>query len=267
MAKLRPLADRAAAEAARMQKLGKKPRESAVYRDLVARMRGLINTEINHGLNRLVALHRPHRIILEKLDFRGCDLSRRMNRLLTNCGRGAVQRKIADLEQRLGIVVEEVDPAYSSQTCSSCGFVHPKNRSGEIFRCRACGLRIHADVNGARNLRTSAELAQSGPTPVEPPGRPGTGDEKGRPDRRKRKQASSGRGRSARSDVLREIVRRYDERNPTPRRPSRPRKGSRGSPSDPRVGNPYFRRFSRLTWRAGAGSGMSNEAAAFAAAT
>ncbi len=45
-----------------------------------------------------------------------------------------------------------MNPAYSSQTCSACGFVANANRrSQSTFFCRACGHAIHADVNAARN--------------------------------------------------------------------------------------------------------------------
>lgn len=48
--------------------------------------------------------------------------------------------------------VVEVNPAYTSQECSSCGFVFWKNRHGSVFHCLACGLRLHADINAARNI-------------------------------------------------------------------------------------------------------------------
>ena len=44
--KIEPLARRAAAEAARMQRAGRKPRDSALYTTLVARLRAIIDTEV-----------------------------------------------------------------------------------------------------------------------------------------------------------------------------------------------------------------------------
>ncbi len=49
----------------------------------------------------------------------------------------------------VGIVVEYVNPAYTSQTCSLCGSLG--NRSKHLFTCK-CGFRTHADVNASRNL-------------------------------------------------------------------------------------------------------------------
>jgi IS605 OrfB family transposase len=50
----------------------------------------------------------------------------------------------------VGIVVEYVDPAYTSQTCSCCGSLGKRNK--HRFVCEKCGLRAHADLNASRNL-------------------------------------------------------------------------------------------------------------------
>ena len=48
-----------------------------------------------------------------------------------------------------------VNPAYSSQTCPSCGYVSRNNRKGIKFVCRSCGRKSHADVvGGAESSRT-----------------------------------------------------------------------------------------------------------------
>jgi putative transposase len=62
-----------------------------------------------------------------------------------------------------GIEVAYVDPAYTSQGCSRCGYTHPTNRYGLHFRCGRCGLRIHADLNGARNVRLRGILQRQAP--------------------------------------------------------------------------------------------------------
>ena len=46
-----------------------------------------------------------------------------------------------------------VDPKYTSQTCSECGFKHPDNRKTQAdFECLSCGFRDNADHNGAVNI-------------------------------------------------------------------------------------------------------------------
>ena len=48
--------------------------------------------------------------------------------------------------------VRHVPPAYTSQTCHSCGHVDEKNRNGTDFKCTACGHADDADVNAALNI-------------------------------------------------------------------------------------------------------------------
>ncbi|MER6826395.1 zinc ribbon domain-containing protein [Streptosporangium sp. NPDC000563] len=46
-----------------------------------------------------------------------------------------------------------VDPAFTSQQCSSCGQVDRRNRLDQAsFSCTSCGFAEHADVNAARNI-------------------------------------------------------------------------------------------------------------------
>lgn len=52
-----------------------------------------------------------------------------------------------------GVVIIPVDPAYTSQTCSECGYVSRLNRPHQVkFACRSCGVVLHADQNAAVNI-------------------------------------------------------------------------------------------------------------------
>ncbi|MEA3485147.1 MAG: transposase [Candidatus Aerophobetes bacterium] len=51
-----------------------------------------------------------------------------------------------------GVHFLTVEPAYTSQTCSKCGFVHKLSRNGEIFKCRNCGYTQDADYNASLNI-------------------------------------------------------------------------------------------------------------------
>jgi putative transposase len=54
--------------------------------------------------------------------------------------------------ERSGICFCEVDPAYTSQTCSSCGHVDRNSRKGEQFLCTRCGMSLDADFNASRDI-------------------------------------------------------------------------------------------------------------------
>ncbi|MCK9897116.1 transposase [Frankia sp. AgB32] len=57
------------------------------------------------------------------------------------------------LEQKAPGRVEKIDPAYTSQTCNTCGTRDRGARENQaVFRCRTCGCEANADVNAARNI-------------------------------------------------------------------------------------------------------------------
>jgi putative transposase len=52
-----------------------------------------------------------------------------------------------------GVAFVQVDPAYTSQTCSHCGWVDKRNRrSQSVFECVRCDFVGHADHNAANNI-------------------------------------------------------------------------------------------------------------------
>ena len=52
-----------------------------------------------------------------------------------------------------GIQIVKVDPRNTSRKCSKCGHVNKKNRQGQShFKCKSCGHKLNADLNGARNI-------------------------------------------------------------------------------------------------------------------
>ncbi|NKZ04734.1 RNA-guided endonuclease InsQ/TnpB family protein [Actinomadura latina] len=108
-------------------------------------------------------------IAVEDLNVRGMTRSARGTleapgtgvRAKTGLNRGILANGWGQLVNRLehkapGSLVR-VDPAYTSQTCNSCGHRAPDNRESQaVFRCVACGRQGNADVNAARNIRDTA---------------------------------------------------------------------------------------------------------------
>jgi putative transposase len=55
--------------------------------------------------------------------------------------------------KQAGVTFVQVDPAYTSQTCSACGWVDRHNRRSQSeFECGRCGFVGHADHNAAINI-------------------------------------------------------------------------------------------------------------------
>ncbi len=67
---------------------------------------------------------------------------------------------VAYKAKRAGVAVVQVDPAWTSQTCSACGNVDRANRPDQAtFCCRSCGFAEHADWNAARNIAARGEAS------------------------------------------------------------------------------------------------------------
>ncbi len=65
-----------------------------------------------------------------------------------------VRRKKAAL---VGVEVIVVDPRNTSKTCPACNYVSRKNRiKRDVFLCDECGYFDHADIVGAKNIRSGA---------------------------------------------------------------------------------------------------------------
>jgi len=45
-----------------------------------------------------------------------------------------------------------VQPYYTSQKCSICGYINRKNRLGSVFLCQECNHTEDADLNASKNI-------------------------------------------------------------------------------------------------------------------
>ena len=140
---------------ARLQRNKMRPRSSYRYRKLVDSLRAFLKNEIGRVMNKSLNRFMPKHIVVERLNFQSQRLSKRLNRLIGNFGKSIVKAKLDDFSEKYGTIIEEVNPAYTSQTCSSCDYVAKKNRrSQSVFICACCGLKLHADINAARCIKT-----------------------------------------------------------------------------------------------------------------
>jgi len=70
--------------------------------------------------------------------------------------------------ESVGIVVEKVEPKYTSQQCSKCGCTLEENRDGQDFECLDCGYSVNADYNAAKNIarKLAVKLRQGQKSPA-----------------------------------------------------------------------------------------------------
>ena len=77
---------------------------------------------------------------------------KKMRKSFRDAGWGIFTRMISYKVEETGNSVIFVNPAYTSQLCSSCGTLVPKDLSIRVHVCPNCGLTISRDVNAAINI-------------------------------------------------------------------------------------------------------------------
>ena len=77
---------------------------------------------------------------------------RGLNRVIADAAWGELKLKTKAVAAKLGLIVVEVDPKFTSQQCSCCGYTSPLNREQEKFLCEECGYIADADVQASQNL-------------------------------------------------------------------------------------------------------------------
>ncbi|WP_369386307.1 RNA-guided endonuclease InsQ/TnpB family protein [Streptomyces sp. CG1] len=83
---------------------------------------------------------------------------RGLNRAILDKGWHRLEIALSNAARYTGTTLVKVNPAYTSQRCSACGFVSEGNRESQaVFRCKAagCGHTAHADANAAINIRNA----------------------------------------------------------------------------------------------------------------
>jgi putative transposase len=87
----------------------------------------------------------------------GVQWGRVTNQKISQWSHGQFARYVSQKAARLGMVVEWIDEAFSTRTCSHSGHVQLSSPRGRRFRCLGCGARVHRDVNGSANSCSRAK--------------------------------------------------------------------------------------------------------------
>jgi len=112
------------------------------------KLSGMIKTTTGEIANKLVKDFPAHAFVIEDLDFSGCKGQKRF----------AYRALHHSLDRKAPTI--SVNPAYTSQTCPSCGYISRSNRHGTKFICKCCGRISHSDVVGGINLLRRSEDKQ-----------------------------------------------------------------------------------------------------------
>jgi IS605 OrfB family transposase len=156
-AELRRRVERANAKRRRKQQLNaclkRKSRATVSLKDDKAE--AFARNEIGRALNQMLdELPGGTKVALERLTVKDMRFkSRQMNRALRASQLGYARDKLKFKLDERGIRYRSVQPAYSSQQCSQCGFTLSMNRRSQAeFHCLWCGFEANADENAASNI-------------------------------------------------------------------------------------------------------------------
>ena len=125
--------------------------------------------DVNHQIANWILSQPFDAVALEKLGIRRDKrLGRSFNRKLGDWAFGQLQSFIEYKAEGQGKAVIYIDARYTSQKCSRCGDIRKSNRTGLVYRCKACAFELHADLNAARNI-ASLGKAEAGRLSVNKP--------------------------------------------------------------------------------------------------
>lgn len=131
-------------------------------RRMCARIQEHVANQRNDYLQKLTTwlVHHYDVIVLENLKTKGMMHNHKLARAIGNAGWSSLVTMLAYKCEWYGKKLIQVDPAYTSQTCSVCGCSN--NRLGynhygwlkvRAWVCPSCGVRLDRDVNAAVNIR------------------------------------------------------------------------------------------------------------------
>jgi putative transposase len=120
----------------------------------------LIN-QINYSCKHDIDWHRTTMICIE--DIKNLKNGKAMGTEGASWSYPRIRASLEMLAEEHGVHVRLVNPAYTSQTCSSCGEIHKESRRGEDYECISCGMSMDADVNAAINILRRGINSSSSP--------------------------------------------------------------------------------------------------------
>ena len=129
----------------------KKQGSKAFKRALIER-----NNEINYLINKELDLYPIKELVVEDLKSVKTGINGKFRKTFNNkLQRWSYPKVMSKLDRTCEenrVLFTRVDPAYTSQTCSVCGFRDKNNRKAEKFLCLNCGYVDNSDHNAAINI-------------------------------------------------------------------------------------------------------------------
>ncbi|MCL4299007.1 MAG: transposase [Anaerolineae bacterium] len=117
------------------------------------KMRATLARVINTAMNQFWRKKQPRVIIYENLrNLGGKFKNARLSRLVSLWTNGLIKDRLTFKASLRCSQRQQTTPAYSSQRCPECGFIHPRNRKKDVFKCLFCQHGGASDSVAAWNL-------------------------------------------------------------------------------------------------------------------
>jgi hypothetical protein len=126
-------------------KISRRKKGSKGFRRAQQHRKNYINQQTN-----LMPLDGVRQINIERI--RDMRKGKRSTRFMSHFTYNALLERLKSTSEERGVLVNEVDPAFTSQRCSCCGWTCKANRRGKKFVCTKCGFAADADLNASLNL-------------------------------------------------------------------------------------------------------------------
>jgi IS605 OrfB family transposase len=127
------------------EKLARRKKDSNGFLRAEAQRTNFINWSVNRlNLSGVKTVNREKIKYLRK--------GKRTSRVMSHWNYAELVDKLDQKLEEAGVLINLVDPTYTSQRCSSCGWVRKRNRKQKKFVCSSCGFTTDADRNAAVNI-------------------------------------------------------------------------------------------------------------------
>ncbi len=100
-------------------------------------------------------------IAIEKLNVKGMVKNHCLAKSISDASWSMFRNVLSQKAARAARVYAEINPAYTSQTCSGCGHIAKKSLSERQHNCQQCGLSLDRDTNAAINILCRAVQSSS----------------------------------------------------------------------------------------------------------
>lgn len=156
--------EKALAKAGRKQSKtarGSKPRRKAnkVLSRIHERIRNRRHDFVHQTARRIV--NRYGLIAVEKLNIKGMVRNHCLAKSISDASWSMFRSVLASKAESADRRYVEVNPAYTSQNCSSCGYRGKKKLSERWHHCPMCSLSLDRDTNAALNILRTAVSART----------------------------------------------------------------------------------------------------------